>query len=148
MFLIQGVFFQNRQYLGLACVPIEGAVVTINEGLFQTMFAGIIFSDQRQSRNNLRGYMLDTCGESVLKDISVSDREVSFTKHYDRRKDIIKYSFTVKHGNTWIGQYSGDAVGVGLARCMITEVDDDFLLPNIPAELLDKPAHMWPARIN
>lgn len=146
MFLIQGCFFQNQEWLGLRTEPIEGTVCVIEKGLIWDMFAGII----RHNPNfppQLIGGMLDHYGESILSDIEINDIQVRFTKRYERRSDEILYSFKVKEGNTWAGKYSGEAVGKGLSRCVITEVDDSFSDQRKLMKLVgSKTIHTWRKR--
>lgn len=143
-FLIQGLFFQNQQYMELACVPKEGVVAVIHEGLFQYMYAGLIWTDERQVLGGLKGEMQDQFGHSRLSRIQVSDLEISFTKKYDRRDDEILYKFRIKDGNSWIGEYNGDMVGSGTSRCIITEVPDSFFDGQDLARKLGRgTAHSW-----
>ena len=46
-------------------------------------------------------------------------------KKYFERNDIIAYQFK-KQGEIWIGEYSGDEVGKGTAKCILTQVSDDI----------------------
>ena len=147
MFLIQGVFFQNQEWLGTQMVPIDGMVVVIERGLIYGMYAGIIRVDPKNSRR-LIGGMNDHWGESVLSGIVFVDGiKLSFLKKYDHREDTILYSFKAKDGITWIGEYEGEIVGKGLSRCIITEVDDSFNDPSNLMKLLgSKVAHTWTKR--
>ena len=143
IFLIQGVFFQNQEWLGTRMVPVEGMVAVIEKGLIWDMYAGVI----RPNPNfpgQLIGGMKDHYGESILSDIEVSDIQVKFTKKYNRRDDKIEYLFKVKDGNTWAGEYHGDVVGQGLSRCIVTEMDDSFGDPFVLKRLLgSKSIHSW-----
>ena len=147
MFLIQGVFFQNQEWLGTRMVPIEGMVAVIERGLIYDMYAGIIRVDPENPWRFVGG-MNDHYGESTLSDIVFVDGvELSFSKKYNRRQDKIHYSFKVKDGNTWAGEYSGEIVGKGLSRCIVTEVDDSFNDPRNLMKLLDsKTVHTWEKR--
>lgn len=143
-FLVQGLFFQNQQYMGLAYAPIDGLIATINEDLFQFMYAGLIWTDERHALGGLKGEMQDHFGRSRLSEIRVSDTVVSFTKKYERRDDEILYTFKIKDGNSWIGEYNGDAVGSGTSRCIITEVPNSFFSGQVLAEKLNRgTSHSW-----
>lgn len=143
MFLIQGVFFQIQEQIGLRMVAIEGMVPVIERGLIFDMYAGVIFSNPDFPPQFLGG-MFDHYGESVLSDIEVNDMQIRFKKQYTHRRDEISYTFKVKDGNTWAGEYSGEAVGNGLSRCVITEVDDSFNDPKGLMKLMgSKAAHTW-----
>jgi hypothetical protein len=147
MFLIQGVFFQNQEWLGVRMVPIEGMVAVIEGGLIYDMYAGIIRVDP-ENPGRFVGGMNDHYGESNLSEIIFVDGvKLSFSKKYDRRQDKIRYSFKAKDGVTWIGVYVGEVVGKGLSRCVITEVEDSFNDPKNLMKLLgSKSAHTWGKR--
>lgn len=142
IFLIQGCFFQNQTWLGIG-MSTEGCVATLERGLIWDMYAGII----RPNPNfppQLIGGMVDHYGESTLSDVEVSNIQVGFVKKYDRRQDTIRYLFKVKDGNTWVGEYSGEAVGRGLSRCIITQVDDSFNDPFALRKVLGSDViHSW-----
>jgi len=143
MFLIQGVFFQNQEWLGTRMMPIDGMVAVIERGLVFDMYAGVI----RQNPDfppQLLGGMFDHYGESVLSDIEVNGIQVRFKKQYIHRRDEISYVFKVKDGDTWVGEYSGEEVGNGLSRCLITEVDDSFNDPENLMKLMEtRVVHTW-----
>lgn len=151
MFFIQGVFFQNQEWLGVQTVPIEGNVAVLRRGLQWDMYAGIIFPNpervhlpENKFTDEFIGGMNDHFGESTLKDIVITDLEISFSKKYNRRDDVIHYSFKIKDGNTWVGGYHGDEVGKGLSRCIITPVNDSFNDPTSIMKLLGTAvAHAW-----
>jgi len=142
-FLIQGLFFQNRQVLGLAC-SVEGNAAVLYSGLFQFMFAGLIWTDKQSALYELTGDMLDHFGRSRLSEVQVTDLEVKFTKRYKGREDDIFYTFKVRDGDSWVGEYRGDRVGSGTSRCIITEVPDSFFEPQSVMALLGRgTAHKW-----
>jgi hypothetical protein len=146
MFLIQGVFFQNQEGLGVRMKPVDGAVCVIEKVLLYSMYAGIISSNP-DFPPQLVGGMFDYFGESVLSEIEVNDIQVRFKKQYTRRSDTILYTFKKRDRNTWAGKYRGKMVGEGLSRCVITEVDDSFNDPTILMKLLgSKTAHAWKKR--
>jgi hypothetical protein len=144
-YLIQGLFFQNRQWLGLGYKPADGVVAVIRNGLCQFMYAGAIWQDPAHVMGGLTGHMLDTFGNSILSDIYIDDGVIRFKKKYDSRPDTIQYVFEKKDGNSWVGEYTGSAVGKGISRCVLTEVSDEFFLPDSIMTLLGKgSAHAWP----
>ncbi|MDO8240789.1 MAG: hypothetical protein Q7T51_02340 [Candidatus Moranbacteria bacterium] len=91
------------------------------------MYSGIIFPDS-ESETGLAGEMVDIFGESILSDVKVGEHEVFFTKRYVNRTDTMAYQFH-REGNLWVGGYSGSAVCNGGAKCIITDVPNDFFLP-------------------
>jgi len=129
-FFINGVFFQNLRQLGIAfCSEVEGDTqVFITQALNRFMYFGTIFPSE-QGRENLSGTMIDFIGESELSEVEVIPEEsFRFLKKYLHRPDFIEYKFQFKDG-LWIGGYSGEGVGQGYSRCVLTEVPDEFLLP-------------------
>lgn len=144
-FLIQGIFFQNQQWLGLGVRQIEGVIAVVHSGLCQFIYAGVMWQDPEHVMGGLTGHMQDACGNSALSDIYVSEFEVRFTKKYERRKDVIRYTFKVRDGQTWVGEYEGEACGKGISRCLITEVGEEFFQPeSIMTKLGRTKAHEWP----
>jgi hypothetical protein len=105
------------------------------------MYAGAIWQDS----GGLTGCMQDAFGKSELSEIVISDTEVRFVKTYEGRQRPIRYLFRKKDGNTWVGDYRGEGVGVGVSRCLVTEVDDEcFVSESITKLLGRKKAHVWP----
>lgn len=145
MWLLQGVFFQNNSWLDTAYTG-DGLNVVIKNGLIRTMFFGCIFRDWRNVANNtFVGEMSDQYGTSVLSDVFVSlGHEVRFTKKYQQRPDLIHYTFIVKEGGVFVGEYSGPRVGNGIARCILTPIQESFFDPASAAQLLGKAVvHTW-----
>ncbi len=147
-FLIQGVFFQDRSALGIAYQPIVGATVVVRSGISQFMYAGAMWHDpDRGKAGELTGRMQDYFGCSYLADIVISDDKMNFTKTYEDERRVehpIIYTFFVRDGNTWVGEYSSAEVGLGVTRCILTEVDDEFFLPESAMRLLSREkAHLW-----
>lgn len=129
MFLIHGVFFQEQQWLGARIVPIEGIVAVIESGLLFSMYAGLICGEERNP-DRLAGGMIDHYGESTLSEIDlVPEKQFAFTKKYNRRSDSIRYNFTTRHSDLWIGTYEGPLVGRGVTHCYVKEVPKDFCSP-------------------
>ena len=143
MILIQGVFFQNQEWLDLATKPVDGVVAVIKRGLIFMLYAGVIKLNS-DPIPQLEGEMFDYYGISTLSDITVNETGLSFTKQYKNRPDTIRYTFTDREGITWAGRYAGEAVGSGISRCVITEVGDSFMDP-VPLMALLKAgtAHIW-----
>lgn len=146
--LIQGIFFQNKQSLEIAYIGGGvGSTVVVNEELCETIFAGVIWQDRQNVLGGLAGNMMDLSGVSRLALVRVSDTEVRFKKLYYGRDDEILFVFSRREGDVWLGEYSGAAVGNGIARCILTEVSDDFFDPNSLAQKLGvTAAHHWPER--
>ncbi len=64
---------------------------------------------------------------------------------YERREDTIRYHFKVRDGDTWVGEYEGDACGKGISRCVLTRVEDEFFqAESIMAKLGRTTPHQWP----
>ena len=125
-FLINGFFYQKKRFLDVAVQSeVEGgAAAFINSQLFRTMFAGIIYPDP-DNQNFLIGQIMDHYGESFLNNVKLSEIELEFEKCYSHRCDTIKYEFTLNNG-IYMGRYSGEAVGGGEARCIITPAPENF----------------------
>lgn len=143
MFLVQGCFFQNQEWIGTRMVPVEGMVAVIERGLLYDFFAGIVHVDPRMP-GRLTGILQDHYGFSTLSDIALSSSQFSFLKRYEGRQYDIRYSFSVKDGNTWVGHYEAERVGRGVCRCILTEVEDSFYDPEPIMKLLGvTDAHKW-----
>ncbi len=143
MYLIQGVFFQNQQWLGTRMVPIEGMVAVIEKGLLYSMFTGTIYEDSRNP-GQLTGGLVDHYGNSDLSDVELTDTELRFTKKYQRRADQIEYVFRQNDSFGWIGTYVGPVVGSGVSRCVLTRVGEDFFDPfPVVSALGLTMAHKW-----
>jgi len=125
VYLIQGFFFQNRQWLGLdMSTEGEGVIAVVRQGLCRNLFSGVMFPD---TLGGLIGEMNDRCGESELSKVVISSNSFQFEKNYKERVNRpISYSFRRK-GLLWIGEYSGETVGRGGATCITTEVSDNNL---------------------
>lgn len=143
--LIQGVFFQQNQWLDLAERPRFGTCVVINKGVCRFVYAGVIWRDNAKALGPLVGSITDHFGESELSNVSVTEQGIEFVKRYLKRRDTIRYVFSKKDGNTWAGEWSGDAVGSGISRCVVTEVPDEFFSPEALMKLLGaSEIHKWP----
>jgi hypothetical protein len=126
MYLIIGVWFQKRTGLGIA-YDHTGAVPVWQTAICRSMYSGGFGRSPADSRI-FTGNMVDPAGPSELSDITLSEKELSFTKRYYHRDDLIKYTFKKQSGGTWKGNYFGHACGTGFSRCVINQVSEDFLL--------------------
>lgn len=127
IYLIQGFFFQNYQWLSLG-MGVEGTTVFVKEGLCHFMFAGIIYSDKTEVLGALAGQMNDQFGHSVLSQVMILPHKVTFVKKYVDRNYEIKYTFR-QQDSLWVGSYSGERAGEGGAKCVITEVTENLFKP-------------------
>jgi|GEM_PF-1695683 len=145
--LIQGLFFQWQDGVGIAYSH-EGAIPVIQQAMVRSHFAGAIWEDPESGK--LEGNLTDHYGDSTLFDIEISETELSFVKRYVQRPQsdfhAIHYKFE-KHGTDWVGGYNGEATGDGMARCIITEVTEDFFDPRSVATILNKPEALLPPDI-
>jgi len=138
-YFINGVFFQDQEWLSLDCVAIEGNVVVIKRGLCRFIFSGIIEPTEETVLGSpvMVGRTMDQFGMAHLTNISLSDDRLSFVKKYDNRKDLILYSFAREDEGLWIGEYDGELTGKGSARCVLTPVPDQMFAstvrPPLPA---------------
>lgn len=129
LYLIQGVFFQNYQRLGLGMGGEgEGVVAMISNRLCHFMYYGVIYSDKNNVLGRLAGQMNDYFGGSSLTKVYFSPKGLEFVKKYDNKDYLIEYKFRSKD-NIWVGEYSSTAIGRGKTRCIITEVPEDFFQP-------------------
>ncbi len=141
------MYFQNQEWLDLALDPREGNVAVVRAGLVGLMYAGFIQQDPEGLPGELIGRMQDHFGQSVLAGIVISDQRMDFVKQYEKTHRIrapIAYVFRMRDGNTWVGEYSGDKVGSGITRCVLTEVDETFFDSELLVKLLGRrDAHFW-----
>ena len=145
--MIQGVFFQIQDCLGLGYdAETHDIGVFVREELFRFMYAGMIWIDQSHPLKPLIGALEDQFGKSVVSEISLLGDRLHFIKRYDNRNDQICYTFTRQPDNTWAGEYMGERVGTGVARCILTEVDESFFESTSIMEFLGRrSAHTWPS---
>ncbi len=125
MFLLQGVFWQAIENAGFDHKRDE---VVVRRGHFTFAFAGAIDANP-PDKKPLEGWMLDIFGRSRIFDIELTDGTLSFKKQYHDRDDVITYSFRKQGSGTLVGFYQGEAVGRDFARCILTEVSDEFFQP-------------------
>jgi hypothetical protein len=141
MYAIQGVFFQNQEWLSTAFLPGEGLSPVIKTGLIYTIYSGVI-SINPENPAQLVGGIIDHYGESILTDIIIvegsSAAEISFTKKYVKRPDLIRYTFKIRDGVTWVGRFDGPKVGSGVSRCLLTLIPEDFFSPEQCVRLLGR----------
>jgi hypothetical protein len=119
VYLLQGFFFQNREWLGIAMAPIDGAVAVIRRGLCRDMFAGLIWRENDSDLWGWVGEMTDQFGAATLGNIEINPEELRFTKHYLARPGPIDYAFR-RDGDLWVGGFNGEVVGEGGATCVLT----------------------------
>ena len=131
-FWIQGLFFQNAMRLDVQHrSETEGGIgAMLFETFSQYMYHGAIWQDRDSAEPRLVGSLEDHFGTSELSNIERDDRHFAFTKRYESRDDEIRYMFDERQGLTWIGRWSGKAVGNGISRCLITEIPDEFFTPD------------------
>ncbi|MES3005586.1 MAG: hypothetical protein V4664_01415 [Patescibacteria group bacterium] len=112
--MIQGVFF----------------FAYFEEPLLYYHFAGMIHPSEDEA-SILVGQLTDKFGDSTLSDVCIGDEEITFTKQYARRRDIIHYCLRKASTplNLWVGTYKGTGTGTGRVNCLITEVPMGFLSP-------------------
>lgn len=76
-------------------------------------------------------------GTSFIKDVNISDREISFTKYHIRfgieEEEEVKCHLVkdLNVENLWVGTYEGDIAGKGCMRCFINKASSNFFLPDI-----------------
>lgn len=129
IYLIQGFFFYQPSSLVEDSPPEElfSAKIFTQKGLCRCMFAGTIFPDPN-SEGILLGEMEDYFGLSTLV-VTLSETKLSFTKKYDARPEVLKYSFR-RQGNLWVGNYERDE-GMntkGEAWCILTPVPEKLFI--------------------
>ena len=159
-FLIQGLFYQNKMGLYVEHSSRTGSLgprIMIHENLNQYMYAGAMWLDPDARVQILVGIVYDVFGHALLSNIEMSKEAFSFTKsyasrplpHQDEEQPPINYSFRIRDGQSWVGEYSGRDTGTGVTRCILTEVPEDFFSPDPLLPLLgrDRPFD-WRAPIS
>ncbi len=142
MFLfINGVFFQALQHLGVAMTP-DGSAAVIQTSMFTDHFFGRWMF--KNGGFHETGEMWDKYGKSVLTNVKffpsyIEPRIFSFDKRYLDRDYAIKYRFTRRNGNVWVGTYESRPTGKCVSRCVLTEVTGDDFFDNTAAiEMVSK----------
>jgi len=94
-------------------------------------FSGMIYPKEEGDGQSLTGKLTDDFGCSTLSEIDIREEEITFTKKYKYRCDLIHYQMKPNHSfqNLWVGTYKGIAVGRDHFNCLIVEVPMKFLLP-------------------
>jgi len=122
VYIITGIWLQEH-----AGVDIDfdrtGAIPVWRTAMCRHLFAGVVWNG---TDGTFEGSMLYQVGTSELSDIRLSGKMLTFTKKYSHRDDFIEYLFAKQSDGTWSGGYSGEACGAGKARCIVTEVADEF----------------------
>lgn len=99
------------------------------KGLARFMYSGSIWrSDADVVDSPYVGVMEDSFGPSSVSEVECDTDHLVFTKIYRGRVDEIRYTFDVREGSTLVGRWSDPRVGDGIARCLITEVPDEFFV--------------------
>ncbi|MFA6447133.1 MAG: hypothetical protein WCW31_02635 [Patescibacteria group bacterium] len=130
--LIQGFFFQEQFKLDIEHRgESEGGVhVVFVGGACRIMYAGTIWLELESGI--FMGEMVDDFGNSGLSEITLGPDELKFSKKYEHRADVIKYSFR-RQDSIWVGEYEGKKTGKGWSNCVLTEVPDTLFVA-LPAE--------------
>lgn len=144
MWLIQGNYFHEKPWLDVEMVPIDGAVAVIREGLTRNMYYGVLHPEPEHCVDASQGSIHDPSGSSFVYDVCVGEQELAFVKIYEHRKDIIRYTFSRKVGNVWVGEYKGKLVGNGITCCVLAEIDPSFFDPMAIAKLLGRETPFTP----
>lgn len=127
VYLIQGLFFQNYQSLGIAFGP-DGSRTVLRTGLHRFGFRGVIYFESINNPTRLVGEMNDYFGHSRLYEVVLTDKELSFDKWYEDDSSVIRYNFH-RECSIWVGSYQGGSVDPGGAKCITTEVPENFFQP-------------------
>jgi hypothetical protein len=100
--------------------------------IMQPFYENCLFTGHLTCQNDgsFNGELYDTWGDSKIEGMQ-NEEEMSFRKEYNRRGDLIFYSFK-KEGDIWIGSFKGSITGVGEAQCEIYD---------------EKPRADWNARV-
>lgn len=94
------------------------------------MYAGVIERFPPQYPQGVYcGHMLDDFGPAIIENVWLTEDQLRFRKRYERRDDVIEYSFTRQEDGTWAGEYSGEKTGRGYSRCILTLVPAAFFAP-------------------
>ena len=126
-YLIQGFFFQPHLAVGELLIREEHF---LSAAVQNGMFAGIV--KPIQGSNEYKGCMTDYAGESKILDFVVKKDSLEFLKMYYGRTPV-QYTFK-KINAMWIGTYEGPDCGKGTAKCVLIEIDETFVLPEMPKE--------------
>jgi hypothetical protein len=139
IYLIQGFFFQDQLGIGLGFDDQGGGVVAVvKKVLRRFMFSGVLYRDAESAMQGWVGNITDHYGESSLTRVHLGLDKIRFCKQYDHRKDVIEYILRrssvpdLNKGSwegQWVGNYSGQAVGEGTVKCILTEVNSKFFDP-------------------
>ena len=76
------------------------------------------------------GQLTDEHGKSTLSDVAVGERQLTFTKKYKGREDVIKYTLQQGEDGIWKGRYHGSFVGEGEVKCILTPIPENFMEPD------------------
>lgn len=129
IYLLQGVFFFEDSSLGIGYDLLIGERATIQTFQAYATFQAVI-SPYVDGCEGFGGGMSDRFGESLLSDVKISEKKISFAKQYKNRPPIY-YQFENKggKGTWWEGTYKGKDTGEGLAHCLVQIVNNSFFMP-------------------
>ncbi len=130
IYLIQGVLFPVREIEALAAQGIEPRM-GVRHALAQFAFHGAI---HQEGPRQLTGTFLDHQGEAALRDIEIPrylrpEHKLRFSRRYDGRMTDAQFVFS-RDGDVWTGEYYEKKLLLGRARCILTELSDEFFDPN------------------
>ncbi len=128
MYLIQGIFFQERHGIGLGFDQAGELAATWQPSMNYRFFSGG-FGPDPENDKVMKGALTEATGPSDIVNIKLTKKRLTFTKKYPGRKDVIWYTFEKQPGGTWNGTYTGHAVGTGETNCIVTPVPDNFFAP-------------------
>ncbi len=104
-----------------------GIAATITPVMTHGVFYGVVGIEEDGTYS---GEMNDHWGPSVITDLTVLDDYISFRKSYKNRPPIL-YTFDKKEEGLWIGSYDGRDSGSGIAKLIITPLNESFFQPYI-----------------
>lgn len=153
MWLIIGSWFQKNDVMESSERPGMGAVVVMCEAMNRKMFHGVLTPEPQLRRDASEGWVHDGSGKAVLFDVRVDTEQISFKKVYERALEgqggsgqEIRYTFTRKEGEIWVGNYVGQKVGSGLTWAAIVPIDPRLFNDKYFSTLMGCAfAHEWPA---
>lgn len=136
IYLVQGLFWQDKLTYGIGQKPSLGQAEYATRGLHHSLFSGVIAPPPTNPEAPLEGALQDNYGESTLSDVILTEEKLEFTKKYDHRSNEVRYTFNKKVAGFWIGAWEGSDVGTGFAKCVIMPVGPDYFDPASTAKQL------------
>ncbi len=144
MYLVSGVYIQDRESLALKAVPIEGMTVVVRRQLAQVMYYGMLWPDASALLGQYAGEFIDASGRSRITDALVLPGRFEFTKQYLHQQWQIHYSLRPFPDGDWVGTYESPEVGSGITRCKLTALEDSFFDLDVLAKELGHPLYEPP----